>query len=176
MGSTSTFIMNEYWNFDGEEEEEEHGELYDEILLEEEDFNHDKHQDGKYYIGLPYYDKVFEELLLASSVCRETFFSHSIENVTHYLKNYSVVRTEQRDVPEIMQLIIHPTTEAYNIVLKTHWIRLIQRTWKNVMKKRAAVLQEWSQPAFLKQREMHICNRRVLPGLCGMLAYLNVNK
>jgi len=176
MGSTGPFIMNEYWNSDGEEDEEEHGgELYDDIL-DEEDFKYEERQNGNYYIGLPYYDKVFEELLLASSVRSDTFFSHSIENVTHYLKNYSVVRTDQRDVPEIMQLTIHPTTEAYNIVLKTHWIRLVQRTWKNVMQKRKTVLRQWYQPSFLHQRERQVRNREVLPGLRGMMSYLKVNK
>lgn len=174
MGSVmnnNPFVMDEMWNSD-----EEGGEYYDEIM-EEEEFKYDERQDGKYYIGLPFYDKVFEELLLASSVHGDTFFSHSIENVTHYLKNYSVVRTEKRDIPEIMQLYIDPTTEAYNVVLKTHWLRLVQRTWKNVMRKRKACLQEWSNPTFLKQREVQCINTQTLPGLRGMMAtYLKVSK
>ena len=177
MGSTfnTDHIFYNVWNSDDEESQEHGGELYDEIL-EEEEFNYEERQDKKYYIGLPYYDNVFDEFILTSSVRSKTFFSYPIENITHYLKYYSVVRTEELDTPEIMQLMIHPTSDAYNVILKTHWIRLIQRTWKNVMRNRKVILKQWSQPNALKQREIQCKTSAILPSFRGMMAYLKVNK
>jgi hypothetical protein len=162
------------WNSD-DDYDIQSGALYDEIL-EEEEVNYEERQDGNYYIGLPYYDNAFDELLLTSSVRSETFFSYPIENITHYLKYYSVIRTEELDTPEIMQLMIHPTSDAYNVVLKTHWIRLIQRTWKNVMLNRKNIIKQWAHPDALKQREIQGKSTIVLPSFRGMMAYLKVNK
>lgn len=176
MGSTfnTDDIFYNMWNSD-DDYDIQSGAIYDEIL-EEEEVKYEERQDKKYYIGFPYYDNVFDEFILTSSVRSETFFTYPIENITHYLKYYSVIRTEELDTPEIMQLIIHPTSHAYNVILKTHWIRLIQRTWKNVMRNRKVILKQWSHPNALKQREIQGKSTITIPSFRGMMAYLKVNK
>jgi hypothetical protein len=167
------YIMGSTLHMDAYEVGSDDDYIYEDIFNEEEDAR-EEFQDKQYYIGLPFYDKVFDELILASSIRPSTFMHYPAAETTHYLKQYSVVRT-QAENPEIMQLYIHPATEAYNVVLKTHWIRLIQRTWKNVMVRRTETIRKWIRPDTMKRRELQRGLPEALPGLRGMLYHLRVS-
>ena len=88
------------------------------------------------------------------------------------IRNYRNIITRENYIrPEIGQYIILPSLEAVAI-LKTVWLRIIQRTWKNVFKKRQYIIKHRSNPNALYWREItgkwkpeinHI------PGLKGML-------
>jgi hypothetical protein len=73
--------------------------------------------------------------------------------------------------PEIGQYIILPTQEAIAI-LKTFWLRIIQRKWKKIFTERQRVNSLRNQPFYLHYRQANgkwpeSCN--YLPGLDGML-------
>ncbi len=165
MGAVNQADIYDEWSSDEDDD------IYS-AIFEMEENHHDDFQDKQYYVGLPYYDDVFDFLILASVIQVGNFLTRPIEHTMHYLTNYSVIRTGPVAKPEIMQLNIHPIHQAYNVVLKTHWIRLIQRTWKNVMIRRAAIRRKWLQPETMKHRELHGRRTDVLPGLRGMLAPL----
>jgi hypothetical protein len=105
---------------------EENDEIYKELesnnLLEEiERFN------DKYYIGTC----INEGLLLDLCITPKIFYKYSYDAFSRSF-----------DSPiEIMKLQING--DVYNIILKTHWIRLIQRVWKNIfikhLKKRMSI-------------------------------------
>jgi hypothetical protein len=132
-------------------------------------------QNKKYYIGLvALIDSVY---LLANSVTPKSLFKYSYNDVLLYLHTYSIIYVER---PKINIFQLHITDHYYTVVIKTHWIRLIQRHWKKVYKTRTDTLRKralsgnhYPQSVFNK----YLNNQ--LPGLHGMLSHyalLNVNK
>lgn len=95
----------------------------------EEDSNHmnSEKEDGRYYLGIYKYMKSSGNLMFLSSVSNRCFFNHPFNNMICYLSEFSVFRNNANQI-DIMQLSIQD--ETYNVVLKTHWLRLIQRAWK----------------------------------------------
>jgi hypothetical protein len=88
-------------------------------------------------------------------------------------KNYTnIVARNTYIKPEIAECMYLETQECV-AVLKTCWIRLIQRTWKNVMRKRADVIQKRTNPRALYNRQITgnwPSECAIYPGLRGMLS------
>ncbi len=96
-----------------------------------------------------------------------------IKTKTHNVyRNYNNIVSNLNFIkPEIAECIYLETHECVAI-LKTFWIRIIQRTWKNVMRKRTEVISERSRPYSIRIHETtgqwpKTCS--VYPGLKGML-------
>ena len=89
-----------------------------------------------------------------------------------FIRNYrNIISQENYIRPEIGEYIILPTQEAVAI-LKTFWLRIIQRSWKNVFKKRQNIIKQRSRPCSLFIREISgtwESDLVKLPGLRGML-------
>ena len=91
------------------------------------------------------------------------------------IRNYHNIVLRQNYIkPEIGQYIILPTQEAIAI-LKTFWIRIIQRKWKkifqdrkNILSKRCNIFNLSSRQIYGRWPEKYI----TLPGLKGMLSDL----
>ena len=93
--------------------------------------------------------------------------------LTHQIyRNYNNIISRQNYIkPEIAECIYLETHECVAI-LKTFWIRLIQRTWKTVMRRRADVIQKRTNPIALYNREITgnwSSDCSIYPGLRGML-------
>ena len=88
------------------------------------------------------------------------------------IRNYhNIISSPNYIKPEIGEYIILPTQESVAI-LKTFWIRIIQRKWKQIFKKRQFIIRNRCCPSNLYVREITgnwSCN---LPGLRGMLKTL----
>jgi predicted nucleic-acid-binding protein len=132
-------------------------------------------QNKKYYIGLvALIDSVY---LLAHSVTPKSLFKYSYRDVITYLHTYSIIYVKRPKI-DVFQLYI--TENNYSVIIKTHWIRLIQRHWKKVYKNRTDILRKramscnhYPNSVFTKY------STNQLPGLRGMLSHyalLNVNK
>lgn len=95
-------------------------------------------------------------------------------NIHPTIRNYNkIVSNKQYIKPEIAECIILPTGETIAI-LKTFWIIIIQKVWKNVLKKRKEYIIYMSNNNNLHLRELgRLCVR--LPGIKGMLKNLNIN-
>ena len=106
----------------------------EDIFDMEEHFLDEEKIDGCYYIGLPCLMKSPREWILQISIQPQTMLSHEYADVMRYLIDYSVTRI-RNPIMHIMKLDIS-NTGAYNVVLKTYWLKLIQRTWKRVLKER----------------------------------------
>jgi len=136
-------------------------------IMEDEEFNPVEFIEAKLYIGISSYDKQYRVNLLAAQISPKTFFQYPTSDVMNYLINYNVIRSDEtcKRSPEIMQLHIDEH-DAYTVVLKTHWIRLVQRKWRNVLQQRTPMLRN---PQFVRNREL-VGNRSTnVPGLYGML-------
>jgi hypothetical protein len=149
----------------------------DEIALErifyEDEYHLDSEKiDGHYYVGLCKYMPRPQINLMLNSVSPRTFFRYHYYHVLKYLYYYSSVRLFQPKI-EIMKLAVLPD-QTYSVILKTHWIRLIQRHWRSVLKKRKQIIRGRKNPGALLWREVkgrfpHGLN--VFPGLIGLMRH-----
>jgi hypothetical protein len=91
------------------------------------------------------------------------------------IRNYSnIVSKENYLKPEIAQCIILPTQETIAI-LKTFWIRIIQRKWKKVFKLRQDNIKKYGKLTNLYSREINISVTPIynnIQSLKGMLSEL----
>jgi hypothetical protein len=111
----------------------------DEIYNEDLDFINKDKKDKKYYIGICALT-LEHIILLINSVSAKIYFKHKHDAILKYLIEYSISYIANPKI-HIMQLDIDPIGLFYKVVIKTHWIRLIQRTWRNVLKERKRVIQ-----------------------------------
>lgn len=99
-----------------------------------------------------------------------------LDNQTHDIyKNYKQIITRENYIkPEITECI-YLNTGHYVAILKTFWLRLIQRKWKNIIKERNDIIKKRCNLHSLTHREItgkwpNDCLH--LPQLKGMLSQL----
>lgn len=106
---------------------------------------------------------------------------HSIGNpdlslyVPKYIRNYFEVMSSALCSPQIGEVIKLKTGEKV-VVLKTTWLRLVQRRWRNVMHMRHKIERMRAHPESILVREktgLWPSECRVLPSLNGMLSHIN---
>jgi hypothetical protein len=142
--------------------------IVENIFDREERFLDEDKVDGCYYIGLPCLMKSPREWILQISIQPRTMLSHQLIDVMRYLINYSVTRIRSPTM-HIMKLDIS-NTGAYNVVLKTHWLKLVQRTWKRIFNKRKQFIDNCKKPSSILYRQTHRqwVNNERLPVLNGL--------
>uniref|UniRef100_A0A6C0LAS0 Uncharacterized protein n=1 Tax=viral metagenome TaxID=1070528 RepID=A0A6C0LAS0_9ZZZZ len=153
---------------------------YDEIYQEDSHHVYSEKENDHYYIGLTKrtYSDGNDLLLMVNSVSPIVFFQYEFERVRRYLAQYSIVRVENARV-HIMKLCILDD-ETYSVVLKTHWLRLVQRHWKKIYAERKRVIKGRRNLVNLRHRE--VCGRwppglNNVASLNGMLSeYKNEGK
>jgi hypothetical protein len=153
--------------------DDEGDEIALERIFEEDEYHVDSEKfDGHYYIGLCKHMPRPRLYLMLNSISARTFFRYQYYHVLKYLYYYSSVRLFQPKI-EIMKLAVL-SDQTYSVILKTHWIRLIQRHWRSVLKKRKEIIRGRMKPASLLWREVagkfpHGLN--VFPGLIGLMRH-----
>lgn len=116
--------------------DEEYIDFLDDIADIEYDRMPQDKENGKYYIGT--YTNGIKSgnrvMVMDVSVTPQTFFDYSIADIRNYLLYYTIlnrrVRFSNKKI-EIMQLKI-AQDGTYHVVLKTFWLRIIQRIWRRV--------------------------------------------
>lgn len=142
---------------------------FDEIYDFDETYQDEK-IDTHYYIGLPGYNPKTNTMVLLSDIKSHTFFHYPFELILKYVQELSI---ELVFTPKIHILQLHIGTDGvYNVVLKTFWLKIIQRKWKNIMKKRKEII---NQRKMLKNIYLRQINGKLndftdnFPILSGML-------
>lgn len=89
-----------------------------------------------------------------SRICLIPYFYlyHSIQN---YRKIIRSNRTYRYIKPEIIERIILPKGGECIAIIKTFWLRIIQRTWKKVYLKQKEILNKRMSIHSIKYREIH---------------------
>jgi hypothetical protein len=101
-----------------------------------------------------------------------TNYNHDDAEKHPTIRNYhNIISSPNYIKPEIGEYIILHTQEAIAI-LKTVWLRIIQRKWKNVFAERQNIIKKRRLNASISSREIYgkwtqTCSN--LPGLKGML-------
>ena len=178
-------------------DDEEFYDIYDRIFMEDQELVESDKEDNQYLIGGCYttkhreISKTLEHIYLSIALKPSTFFKTDYKVIQEYLKVYGfggiystqpiwinnpLIRTSLPPL-EIMQMKIKSDGQfCHNIViLKTTWLRLVQRRWKNIFKKRQQVIKERMKMDSIKYKEqtgIYPNNCRYLPSLNGMLSDL----
>ena len=130
------------------------------------------------YIGMPIYEKL--GILLGSRITPRTYFKYENKHVCKYLDYASCSENvSTRPYPDIMKLEITKTQysgnlecEVYSVLIKTHWIKIVQRRWKKIMTEQDRITMGRGSLANLRHFEMHgrhLPKYSVLPRLRGCL-------
>lgn len=144
------------------------------IYFYEINFIDSEKENDKYYLGLPCLTP--DSFILNTAISVSSFFRFSYKNVLQYLKEYSIFRNKRFDARqtldmEVMQLSL-TNENVYRVVLKTFWIRLIQRTWKRIYQERCAVVKKRKSVVAQLYRQVHgkyPIGLNYLPSIHGML-------
>jgi hypothetical protein len=149
--------------------------VYDEIYNNESNYidhygdSDEYYIDKNYYIGVYYINNIH---ILESSITVNSFLKYSAHDCLIYLNNHAVFSKKRRNSIEIMQFtpIKCGSLSVYKIVVKTFWLRLVQRNWKRIYKMRKQIINT-EILNFLREREYGF-EKTSIPGLFGMLSHL----
>lgn len=167
--------MDPHFDNDDSDNESEQSDIDDVFDEEEEEFIDAVKTNGKYFIGICKNIKPDNYLLLLSTISNRQFLRHSYETVKNYLQAYSIVYVHDPRV-EILNLEISKNG-TYTCIIKTFWLRLVQRRWRNILKMREKIWRKRCQFSSLRAFEMtgkFPAGLRVMPGLVGMFNQGNV--
>lgn len=176
-----TSLSASEYESDGDDEDDEFYELgdYDEDSQVESIYQDDQHHldsdkiDGNYYIGIYKHISSSGNFLFINSVSGSTFTKYSLDNIQEYLHYYSIMLRRCSEV-EIMQLYIRK--EVYYVVVKTFWLRIIQRVWKKKYQQYVERQHKKTLPQNMRYREIHgkyPKELNYLPKIRGMLSHYN---
>jgi hypothetical protein len=149
--------------------------LYDivyDIADKEEEYIDSEKQHGKYYVGVSVYNTDTNSIQLSAVVSVSTLFAYDVRAIRMYLEEYSMLCAFDTFSPiHIMKLDIKPDGE-YCIVIKTFWLKIIQRAWKKQFAKWKYTVQ--MRGSIQSQYYFSIHGRypqelRHIPGLRGIL-------
>lgn len=115
-------------------------------------------------------EKESENIGQIMEMCRESYEELTFTTNPHSIvRNYlTMIEMDDYIKPEIMECIQLDSGHLVAI-LKTFWIRIIQRTWKKVFKQRQEMIQRWKHPDHLNYVRLHGRTQNYMPSLVGML-------
>ena len=151
--------------------------IFDMIYYDDFEFLDMVKQHNHYYLGLYDYISRNMELLLGTTVSPRIFYKYPYNNVSRYLRAYSIVRNKYSTKNiQIMQLKIL-TQNTFTVIIKTYWIRLIQRHWKKIYKIHLEFVnfrKNISNQRHFELKGRYISGNNTLPpSLYGMLSIYN---
>ena len=159
---------------------ETNSEIIDQIYENEIDFLDSEKIDNNYYIGSVLYIKKTEQLILSCSISSKSFFKYSKNEVIDYLYSfgtddiyiYNVHMIKFLFNIQIMKLYILED-KTYSIIVKTHWIHLIQRHFKKLYTEKMNIINERKKLKNIQYNQLsgkYPFGLNVLPSIHGMLA------
>jgi hypothetical protein len=145
---------------------------YEDIYNDEVNYNNEDEDkiNFTYYIGICKYIPREKRILFLISVSSRTFLKYSFERIRQYMIMNSCYAISQ---PKIHILKLHILEDdTYSVIIKTHWLRLIQRHWKRVFIERREIWRKRMLLASIMRKERtgrypEGLNR--MPGLNGLL-------
>ena len=127
--------------------------------------------DGQYYVGIYKHIPKSGNFLYVNSITGSLFTKYDSDKVLEYLRCYSIMLSRCSKI-EIMQLYIRK--DVYYVVVKTYWIRLIQRHWRKQYQKYVDRQHKKMLPQNMRYREIHgkyPKELNYLPKIQGLLSH-----
>lgn len=104
------------------------------IIDDEYYFQDDEKVHLEYYVGV-YHTVNDNELILGSSISVPSLLNYDMKYILEYMEDG--IKPVYID---IMQLHIAEDF-TYNVILKTFWLRIVQRTWRKIFQQRQKIIQ-----------------------------------
>ena len=126
---------------------------------------------GEYYIGIPLLTVHDGLYLLNGSISKKSFFEFEFDRILEYTQQHSVFINPPNSKIEILQLHIH-SNSVYEVIIKTHWIRIIQRRWRCIYAERMRKIRQRASiqnQTYFSLNGQYMYGSRVLPVMRGML-------
>jgi len=145
-------------------------EIFEEMYSIDMDYIEGEKVNGGYYLGQYVYIPYGRELLMANSVSPTIFFNYPYKIVLDYLRYYNFLLYKSDMKLHILQVCIQNNT--YYVVVKTFWIKIIQRRWRTIYRKRKSIIQQRMRIQsleYMKINGRYPNGLNVLPKLYGML-------
>jgi hypothetical protein len=133
---------------------------FDDMELAETEFEQADKQNGKYYLGVAFTFNSIQKIMMNCSISVPTFFKEKYSRVIEYLYSIASFYFHSETRLDILQLQITDQGE-YAVVIKTHWLRIVQRRWRKVFRQRNAI---FAKRASVQNQEYFRTHGRYLPG------------
>ena len=159
--------------------------LEDELILYEIEnreaaFLDSDKENNTYYLGLSYISNdpqdIGQALFMLMAIQIPTFFHYSYYDIENYISEFSVSSTEKL---EIMKTQVSYYEDLFSVrhriirvILKTHWLRLVQRHWKKTFQLRKQAINKRMSLYVQFHFMLHGCypeGYKNIPTLHGML-------
>ena len=145
--------------------------IFEEIAEYEDSFPYSDCENKKYYIGT--YMNIDNELILTMRIRSTTFYKYPQELLVPYMFYACEIPMNECRLSvrtQILQVIIQPD-DTYSVVVKTFWLRIIQRTWRRIFKQRKLYILclKKLQTTFTPIYRKCMNTLETYPGLRGML-------
>jgi len=140
--------------------------IFDEIYYSDQDFLDEPKIDQHHYLGCHTSTNCLE-----ITVSPRTFYQYPYALICQYMAFYSVMYRGRPPVVDIIQL--HIENDEYHVILKTLWIRLIQRHWKTCFQSRKHAIHLRKQIASQRYFQLHgryPTGGNRLPSLHGLMS------
>jgi hypothetical protein len=111
--------------------------IFEEIADYEDSLPYTDCVNNEYCIGT--YSNIDNELILSIRVHLKTFYKYTQDMLVPYMYYSSEIPMHERRISvrtHVLQVVILED-DTFTVVVKTHWIRIIQRTWRRVFKQRS---------------------------------------
>ena len=158
--------------------------VLEEMIEFDEAFDYQEKNNLEYFIGIYIQLKHVDpnrihqtNPVFGMAVSPQLFFKYELKYIKQYLVStigYDINIYSYRSNIDIMQLYIL-NTGVYSVIIKTYWIKLIQRHWKTIMKERKEFTEIKKKFKNIRQREIlgYKMPRIHFPTLRGMLSIYN---
>ena len=150
--------------------------VFDAIYFTDRYFLDEPKEHGTYYLGNISY--VNSQLLMELAVSPSTFFRFSYKKICRYVRSYSISSHWLYPTSQIDIFVLDIHDGCYRTILKTIWLRLIQRHWKKVYQERMKVIQlrkRWDTQRYFELRGKYPIGANYLPGLHGLMSHYSVD-
>ena len=107
------------------------------------------------YVRMCYNKKI--ELVLSNRTTARIFYKYDFFMIHRYLINWAIVpplyNEPNRNNVEILKIIL--IDDCSTVIIKTFWLKIVQRTWRNLLKKRALIWKKRASMGSLRYREIN---------------------
>ena len=130
-----------------------------------------------YYIGDVYKNRLKhdEPILIHTSISPKFLLKYKFETVEFFLENMEYMESGYNSLYKNIEIFktAPDYVETGSIILKTYWLKIIQRVWKKIYKKRIEWQNKSINPIALRHREINGRNMYGhAPTIRGMLSHL----
>jgi len=176
-------IVIEYDDSGSENSGESELEDYEDIYNAEQDYVESEKEDGSYCIGTCLYDNNQDANLLSIAIKSNTFMIYPFRDISRYLQIYSCTEFPSNKVEILKMSLLHKSQQTnsgisnytiYSCIIKTYWLRLVQRHWRKVFAERQRIIRirmKLNSRIILELTGQYPEGARHMPTLYGMLGY-----